>query len=127
MADEIFGPILPVLEYENLEAMINQVNSKPKPLALYLFTTSKAAEKTVIDSISYGGGCINDTFIHLGNPYLPFGGVGASGIGAYHGKSSFETFSHTKSILRRKVNLFGNIIYPPSDERKLNLVRRFLK
>jgi aldehyde dehydrogenase (NAD+) len=127
MADEIFGPVLPVLEYENLDAMIKQVNSKPKPLALYLFTTSKAVENKIINDISYGGGCINDTFIHLGNPYLPFGGVGHSGIGAYHGKSSFETFSHTKSILRRKANLFGNIIYPPSDERKLNLVRRFLK
>ena len=127
MADEIFGPILPVLEFESLETAIRQINSKPKPLALYLFTGSKEVEKKVIDNISYGGGCVNDTFIHLGNPYLPFGGVGASGIGSYHGKSSFETFSHTKSVLKRKANLFGNIIYPPSDERKLSLVRRFLK
>jgi aldehyde dehydrogenase (NAD+) len=127
MADEIFGPILPVLEFESLETAISQINSKPKPLALYLFTGSKEVEKKVIDNISYGGGCINDTFIHLGNPYLPFGGVGASGIGSYHGKSSFETFSHTKSVLKRKANLFGNMIYPPSDERKLSLVRRFLK
>ena len=127
MADEIFGPILPVLEYESLETAIKQINSKSKPLALYLFTGSKEVEKKIIDNISYGGGCINDTFIHLGNPYLPFGGVGNSGIGSYHGKRSFETFSHMKSILKRKINLSGNITYPPYDERKLNLVRRFLK
>ena len=115
MADEIFGPILPVLEFENLETVIKEINSKPKPLALYLFTSNKEVEKKIIANISYGGGCINDTFIHLGNPYLPFGGVGTSGIGSYHGKGSFETFSHAKSILKRKANLFGGMIYPPSD------------
>ena len=127
MADEIFGPVLPVLEFENLEVMIREINSKPKPLALYLFTTSKATEKKIIDNIAYGGGCINDAFIQVGNPYLPFGGVGASGIGAYHGRRSFETFSHTKSVLNRKFDLFPDMIYPPSDEKKLNLIRRFLK
>ena len=127
MADEIFGPILPVLEFDNLDTVIKEINRRPKPLALYLFTGSKEVEKKVIGNISYGGGCINDTFIHLGNPYLPFGGVGNSGIGAYHGKASFETFSHTKSILKRKANLFGDMIYPPSNDRKLSLVRRFLK
>jgi aldehyde dehydrogenase (NAD+) len=127
MADEIFGPILPVLESDNLDTVIKEINRRPKPLALYLFTGSKEVEKKIIGNISYGGGCINDTFIHLGNPYLPFGGVGNSGIGAYHGKASFETFSHTKSILKRKANLFGDMIFPPSDDRKLSLVRRFLK
>jgi len=127
MADEIFGPILPVLEFDNLDTVIKEINRRPKPLALYLFTGSKEVEKKIIGNISYGGGCINDTFIHLGNPYLPFGGVGNSGIGAYHGKASFETFSHTKSILKRKANLFGDMIFPPSDDRKLSLVRRFLK
>ena len=127
MADEIFGPILPILEFESLDAVIKEINSKPKPLALYLFTSNKEVEKKIIANISYGGGCINDTFIHLGNPYLPFGGVGNSGIGAYHGKASFETFSHTKSILKRRVNLFAGMIYPPSDDRKLSLVRKFMK
>ena len=127
MADEIFGPILPILEFESLETVIKEINSKPKPLALYLFTENKAVEKKIIDNISYGGGCINDTFIHLGNPYLPYGGVGASGTGSYHGKSSFETFSHRKGILNRKINLFADMIYPPSTERKLSLVRKFLK
>ena len=127
MADEIFGPILPVLEFDNLETMIKEINRQSKPLALYLFTTDKAVEKKIIDNISYGGGCINDAFIQVGNPHLPFGGVGASGIGAYHGKRSFETFSHTKSILSRKFDLFPDMIYPPSDEKKLSLIRKFLR
>jgi len=127
MADEIFGPILPVLEFDNLETMIREVNSQSKPLALYLFTTNKAVEKKIIDNISYGGGCINDAFIQVGNPHLPFGGIGASGIGAYHGRRSFETFSHTKSILNRKFDLFPDMIYPPSDEKKLSLIRKFLR
>ena len=127
MADEIFGPVLPVLEFESLETMIREINSRPKPLSLYLFTTSKTTEKKIIDSISYGNGCINDAFIQVGNPFLPFGGVGASGIGAYHGRRSFETFSHTKGILNRKFNPFPDMIYPPSDEKKEKLVRRFLK
>jgi aldehyde dehydrogenase (NAD+) len=127
MADEIFGPVLPVLEFESLETMIREINSRPKPLSLYLFTASKVVGKKIIDNISYGNGCINDAFIQVGNPYLPFGGVGASGIGAYHGRRSFETFSHTKGILNRKFNPFPDMIYPPSDEKKEKLVRRFLK
>ena len=79
----LFEPIMPVLEFENQGIVIKEINSKPKPLALYLFTGSKEVEKKIINNISYGGGCINDTFIHLGNPYLPFSGVGASGIGSY--------------------------------------------
>ena len=127
MAGEIFGPVLPVLEFDNLETMIREINSRPKPLSLYLFTTSKAVEKKIIESISYGNGCINDAFIQVGNPFLPFGGVGASGIGAYHGRRSFETFSHAKGILNRKFNPFPDMIYPPSDEKKEKQVRRFLK
>jgi aldehyde dehydrogenase (NAD+) len=127
MADEIFGPVLPVLEFESLETMIREINSRPKPLSLYLYPASKVVGKKIIDNISYGNGCINDAFIQVGNPYLPFGGVGASGIGAYHGRRSFETFSHTKGILNRKFNPFPDMIYPPSDEKKEKLVRRFLK
>jgi len=127
MEDEIFGPVLPILEYENLETVITHINSKPKPLSLYLFTQNKAVEERIINEVSFGGGCINDTFIHLGNPYLPFGGVGNSGIGSYHGKRSFEAFSHEKSILKRRINLRFMNIYPPYTGAKLNLVRRFLK
>jgi aldehyde dehydrogenase (NAD+) len=127
MADEIFGPILPILEFDNLDTAMTRINSKPKPLALYLFTKNKNVEKRIIENISYGGGCVNETFIHLGNPNLPFGGVGASGIGSYHGKRSFETFSHMKSILKRTTNLNTDIIYPPYNDRKLRMIRRFLK
>jgi len=127
MAGEIFGPVLPVLEYENLETLILEINRRPKPLSLYLFTTSKTTEKKIIDNISYGNGCVNDAFIQVGNPYLPFGGVGASGIGAYHGRRSFETFSHPKGVLNRKFNPFPDMIYPPSDAKKESQVRMFLK
>jgi aldehyde dehydrogenase (NAD+) len=127
MADEIFGPILPILEFDSLDTAITRINSKPKPLALYLFTKNKNVEKKIIEHISYGGGCVNDTFIHLGNPNLPFGGVGASGIGSYHGKRSFETFSHMKSVLKRTTNLNTNMIFPPYNDRKLRMIRRFLK
>jgi aldehyde dehydrogenase (NAD+) len=126
MEDEIFGPVLPILEFENLETLIMHINSKPKPLSLYLFTKNKVVEEKIINNVSFGGGCVNDTFLHLGNPYLPFGGVGASGMGSYHGKRSFETFSHEKSILKRKINLNIDIMYPPYVERKLNLIKRFL-
>ena len=93
MQEEIFGPLLPILEFEDLEDVVKQVNARPKPLALYLFTTSKANEKHILTSISHGGGCSNDTVVHLATPYLPFGGVGESGMGSYHGKASFDTFS----------------------------------
>jgi len=127
MEDEIFGPVLPVLEFENLETVITHINSKPKPLSLYLFTQNKAVEERIINSVSFGGGCINDTFIHLGNPYLPFGGVGNSGMGSYHGKRSFESFSHEKSILKRRINIKFMMMHPPYDDKKLRLVRIFLK
>ena len=80
MLDEIFGPILPIIEFSDLEQVIKIVNSKPKPLALYFFSTNKKHQKRIIDMISYGGGCINDTIMHVASPYLPFGGVGASGM-----------------------------------------------
>ena len=96
MQEEIFGPVLPVLEFEDLEDVVKQVNARPKPLALYLFTTSKANEKHILTSISHGGGCINDTVVHLATPYLPFGGVGEAAW-EVTGKASFDTFSHKAS------------------------------
>jgi len=101
MQTEIFGPILPVLEFTELEAAISSVNRLPKPLALYLFSRDRQRQKRVLQETSAGGVSINETFLHAGVPSLPFGGVGQSGIGKYHGKASFETFSHFKSVLYR--------------------------
>lgn len=113
MQEEIFGPILPILEYADIEDVISEVNSRPKPLALYLFTRNKRIEHRVLDQISFGGGAINDTLSHIANPWLPFGGVGQSGMGKYHGKASFDTFSNQKSILKKANWLDLPIRYPP--------------
>jgi aldehyde dehydrogenase (NAD+) len=99
MQEEIFGPILPVVEYDDLEDAIRMIGDRPKPLACYVFSESKQTQARVIRELPFGGGCVNDTVIHLSSPHLPFGGVGDSGIGSYHGRRSFELFSHRKSIL----------------------------
>ncbi|TLS36133.1 aldehyde dehydrogenase [Pseudalkalibacillus caeni] len=124
MEDEIFGPILPVLTYKNVGDAIEQVNSRPKPLALYVFSEEEEIQQTVIDHISFGGGCINDTVYHLSSPYLPFGGVGASGMGAYHGKGSFDVFSHEKSILKQTTRFDIPLRYPNTKNalKKLKLI-----
>jgi len=127
MEDEIFGPILPVLEYDDLNQIIEAVNSRPKPLALYLFTNNKQIEQQVMSAVSFGGGCVNDTIMHLVSPYLPFGGVGSSGMGAYHGRHSFDAFSHKKSVLNRPTRINPNFLFPPYNDKKLGLVKRFLK
>ncbi|TGB04383.1 aldehyde dehydrogenase [Halobacillus salinus] len=115
MQDEIFGPILPVLSYESLDEVIHQVNNRPKPLALYYFGEKEADQERIIESIGFGGGCINDTLYHIINPHLPFGGVGESGIGQYHGKSSFDTFTHHKSITKQTTKFDQNFRYPGSE------------
>lgn len=125
MLEEIFGPILPVLEYEKLEEVIEMVNSHPKPLALYLFTDDKEIEKRVVKHISFGGGCINDTLVHLATSNMPFGGVGESGMGGYHGKWSFDTFTHKKSILKKSNLLDINIRYAPYRD-KLKLLKKIM-
>ena len=113
MEDEIFGPVLPVITFDNLDKTIAQIRMRPKPLALYLFTGNKSIIKKVLSSVSFGGGCINDTIMHIANPNLPFGGVNNSGIGSYHGEAGFSTFSHYKSVLY-KTNLFEPFVkYPP--------------
>ncbi len=101
MQEEIFGPILPILTYSKLEDAIARIQQRPKPLALYLFTQSAETEARVMREVSFGGGCVNDTILHLATPYMPFGGVGESGMGGYHGQYSFDTFSHVKSVLKR--------------------------
>jgi aldehyde dehydrogenase (NAD+) len=126
MAEEIFGPILPILEYKDLNEVVTRVNSRPKPLALYYFTNKKENERKIIRSISYGGGCINDTIMHLATSHMPFGGVGESGMGGYHGKASFDTFSHKKSILK-KSNLFDiPLRYPPYKDH-LEMLKKIMK
>lgn len=127
MQEEIFGPILPVITFTQIEETVSYINSRPKPLALYLFTSDKETERFIINNVSYGGGCINDTIMHLATPYLGFGGVGASGIGSYHGKQSFNTFSHLKSIVKRGVRLDVPLRYHPYSSIKERLLRKILK
>lgn len=126
MSEELFGPILPIITYRNLDYAIDSINKLPKPLALYLFTTNKQIEKKVLREISSGGACINDTITHLVNPLLPFGGVGNSGIGAYHGKHSFITFSHQKSIVSKSNKINFTMMFPPFNEKKLRIIKKFL-
>lgn len=127
MKQEIFGPILPILTYEGIEDAINTVNSHPKPLALYLFTDNEDVEEKVIKEVSYGGGCVNDTVLHLSSAELPFGGVGNSGMGNYHGKASFDTFTHEKSVFKNSKSFDFNFRYPPYSKTALKLIKKFLK
>lgn len=127
MQEEIFGPILPIIGYNNLDYIINYININPKPLALYLFTNNKKIEKRILKEVSYGGGCINDTIIHLANKRLGFGGVGNSGIGEYHGKFSFDTFSHYKSIIKKSNHIDLPVRYHPYSKVKEKLIRMFMK
>ncbi len=125
MQEEIFGPVLPLLEFDNISEVIQAVNNRPKPLALYLFSKNRSVQEQVIEQISYGGGCINDTLIHLATPYLPFGGVGESGMGNYHGKAGFDAFSHYKSVLTNSFAIDNPFRYPPF-KNKLKLVKKLL-
>lgn len=126
MEEEIFGPILPVLTFDEIGGAIDFVNSKPKPLAFYVFTEDGENESMLLNSCSFGGGSVNDVVAYLGNPDLPFGGVGKSGMGAYHGKASFDTFSHTKSIMKKNLWLDIPFRYAPYDG-KLKWIKKILK
>ncbi len=127
MQEEIFGPILPIIAYDNLEEAIEIVKSKPHPLALYLFTTSKKTIHQVLNSVQFGGGNINDCIMHVASHHLPFGGVGESGMGSYHGKASFETFTHYRSLIS-KSNLYDlPIRYFPIDKKKEDFIKKVLK
>ena len=126
MQEEIFGPILPVIEYDKLEEAINFINSRPKPLALYFFSNSKENEELVLRNTSSGGACVNETIMHITNGELPFGGVGDSGIGAYHGKSSFELFSHQKSVMKRSTLIDVKLRYAPYNK-GLNQIKQMMK
>ncbi len=122
MKDEIFGPILPVIEYNSLDEAINRVKSLPRPLACYVFTNKKQIKDKVLNSISFGGGAVNDAVMHFTNSNLPFGGVGASGIGSYHGKFGFDAFSHFKSVLDKPTWLELNLKYTPRKKWKLKVI-----
>ena len=127
MEEEIFGPILPIIEYNEIEEVTEYINSKEKPLALYLFTNNKKIEKLIINKIQFGGGCINDTVIHLANNKLGFGGIGNSGIGMYHGKFSFDTFTHYTSILKKSTLIDLPMRYHPYTKFNEKIIKLFMK
>jgi aldehyde dehydrogenase (NAD+) len=126
MQEEIFGPILPVLPIPSLEVAIDFINARPKPLALYLFTKSSEAKEKIIEETSSGGVCINDVVMHMPSPSLPFGGVGASGMGHYHGKRSFDTFTHQKGVMSKSTWPDIAIRYAPYTETKRKWVQRLM-
>lgn len=127
MQEEIFGPVLPVLTYKNLDEAIEKVREREKPLACYLFTENRQIQKKVLKQVSFGGGCINDTIIHLATSRMGFGGVGGSGMGSYHGKKSYETFTHEKSIVKKSTKLDLPIRYLPYTRGKEVLLKLFLR
>ncbi|MBK7585391.1 MAG: aldehyde dehydrogenase family protein [Myxococcales bacterium] len=124
MQEEIFGPVLPVLKISSLDEAVRFVNDRDKPLALYVFSNDADRAQTVIDGTSSGGACVNDTVVHLAPHELPFGGVGPSGMGAYHGKASFDCFTHTKSVLHKPFYLDAPLRYPPYTDEKMKWVKR---
>ena len=127
MGEEIFGPVLPILTYKTEDEIITTVNSRDKPLALYIFTSDKKFAKKITSECSFGGGCINDTIIHLATNNLGFGGVGESGMGAYHGKTGFDAFSHKKSIVDKKTWIDLKLRYHPYNKFKESVINFLLK
>lgn len=126
MQDEIFGPILPVLEFEDIKEVIRYVNEREKPLALYYFSDNKHNIEMILNNTTAGGVTINDTIIHVANGYLPFGGVGNSGMGAYHGEASFNTFSHRKSVIKRGTFIDVNVRYAPYKD-KISIIKKLMR
>ena len=127
MKEEIFGPVLPIIEYDDINNIIRIIKEYEKPLACYVFTRDEDTAKHIIKSISYGGGCINDVILQVSNHYMPFGGVGSSGIGSYHGKFGFDTFSHKKSIVWSKTMIDLPIRYAPFSPLKFRMLKKILE
>jgi len=127
MEAEIFGPILPVLSFTDLDEIITQIKTRPKPLALYIFTKNKHVKHKILNEVSFGGGAVNDAVMHITNPHLAFGGVASSGFGSYHGYAGFKDFSHFKSILEKPFGLEPNFKYPPYNSSKFNWIKRIMK
>ena len=129
MQSEIFGPILPIIEYTSLSGLIKSLKDKAKPLALYLFTTSKVNREQVLQELQFGGGCVNETVLHIVSSSMPFGGVGESGMGGYHGKSSFNSFTREKGVLIKPNFIDFSFRYPKnwkSLENKVEKLKRFI-
>lgn len=126
MQEEIFGPILPIIVYDDLPSAIHAAKRLPKPLAAYFFSEHEGAIDYFTENLSFGGGCINDTVLHVGNTKLPFGGVGPSGAGAYHGYASFECFTHAKSMMKRSTKVNPSILYPPYSTAEVAIVKTLL-
>ncbi|MGD1833733.1 MAG: aldehyde dehydrogenase [Sphaerochaetaceae bacterium] len=127
LEEEIFGPILPIIEIGSIDEAVDIIRSKERPLALYLFTDDKMIEKRICETLSFGGGCVNDTILHLANVKAPFGGVGYSGMGMYHGKYSFDLLSHHKTVMKKGKLFDINARYHPYNEKKSALIRKVLK
>jgi aldehyde dehydrogenase (NAD+) len=127
MQEEIFGPILPVLTFRHTEEVFDIISHRPFPLSLYVFTNNKNFEKNILEKIPFGGGSVNTTLVHFANPHLPFGGVGYSGMGRYHGKESFDTFSHQKSVMKTKFIYENALRYAPYKAWQLQLARWLFK
>lgn len=127
MQDEIFGPILPIVTFDSLDEAVENINNYPKPLALYIFSTSKSNQDKVLNYCDFGGGCINDTIIHIAGSRLGFGGLKQSGMGSYHGKAGFDTFTHYKSMVDKKNWLDLPMRYQPYSKLKYKIIKLFLK
>jgi len=126
MTEEIFGPIMPVITVETMDQAVDFVNERDKPLALYVFADDDEAAESLVDRTTAGGTCINHVILHLTPPELPFGGVGPSGMGRYHGRSGFDTFSNLRAVMKKKSNPDPKLMYPPYTKLKERLIRRFL-
>ncbi|MBL7111864.1 MAG: aldehyde dehydrogenase [Bacteroidales bacterium] len=126
MQEEVFGPILPILTFESLDEAIQKVLDRPRPLALYIFSNSRKKQKTIINKTQSGTVCINESVMHFINPYLPFGGIGQSGMGRYHGRYSFETFSYKRPVMKKSNILDINLRYPPY-KNKIRIIRLFMR
>ena len=127
MQEEIFGPLLPVLEYDDINDVVDFIRQRSKPLALYLFSRDKQTIGYITRNVQFGGGCVNDSVIHLATTHMPFGGVGDSGMGGYHGKDSFNTFTRQKSVLIKGRRLDNSLRYPPFTQSKFNTLKKFFK
>jgi aldehyde dehydrogenase (NAD+) len=127
MNDEIFGPILPVLSFSDIDATIHEVKNRPKPLSCYIYSKNDKIIKKLLKELSFGGGAVNDSVMQLSNHHLPFGGVGFSGIGSYHGKTGFDTFSHHKSILHKPFWFEPNLKYAPYSISKMKLIKKIME
>ena len=126
MNEEIFGPIIPVIKYKNMEDIKYYISHHKNPLALYVFSEDENFSEDIINRFSFGGGCVNDTISHVASAYLPFGGIGSSGMGNYHGKASFDTFTHTKSIVKKSTKIDLKLVFPPYKD-KIKLIKKVMK